>query len=212
MDHILQAERAVTPDSERRKVTLLFADIRGFTSLSENMRPEDVVALLNEYFERMIEVIFRNHGTLDKFLGDGLMVIFGAPEHDDHQEENAIRAALEMQAEMRALSAAWQELGRKEVRIGIGIHSGYAVVGSVGSQRRMEYTAIGDCVNLASRLESATKEFGVDILVSDFTHAAARNGFTYKALGPVVVKGRKDAVNVFAVEGFSFSRRPPPAS
>ena len=138
---------------------------------SETLPPEKVVQLLNEYFESMVEVVFRNSGTLDKFIGDGLMVIFGAPQDDPNQEEHALKAAIEMQAELRKLAAKWKPEGLS-LRIGIGINSGPAIVGNIGSSRRMDYTAVGDTVNLASRLESTTKELGVGILISEYTYNA----------------------------------------
>ncbi len=184
---------------DRRRISVLFCDIRGFTSISENLPPEKVVQLLNEYFERMVEVVFRNNGTLDKFIGDGMMVIFGAPEDDPKQEENALKAAIEMQAELRTLAEKWKPEGLN-LRIGIGIHSGPAIVGSIGSSRRMEYTAIGDTVNLASRLESATKELGVGILISEYTHQALRGSFRFKSMGSVQVRGRTEPVMTYSVE------------
>ncbi len=198
MDSILESK--VDPlRGDRRRISVLFCDLRGFTTISEGLTPEKVVQLLNEYFERMVEVVFRNKGTLDKFIGDGLMVIFGAPEDDPYQEENAVKAAIEMQSELRALSVKWKAEGL-DLHIGIGINSGPAIVGNIGSSRRMEYTAIGDTVNLASRLESATKELGVGILVSEYTHNALRGSFRFKNMGSVHVKGRIDPVLTYSVE------------
>ncbi len=168
---------------ERRRITVLFSDIRGFTAIAEVMRPEAVVALLGEYFERMVDVVVRNQGTIDKFLGDGMMVIFGAPLDDPFQEEHAVNAAIEMQKELAVLNKRWEAEGRAPVRMGIGINSGAAVVGNIGSDQRMEYTAIGDTVNLASRLESASKDMGVDIVVSEHTYDAVRPLFRWKSVG-----------------------------
>ncbi|MGH8010989.1 MAG: adenylate/guanylate cyclase domain-containing protein [Candidatus Binataceae bacterium] len=186
---------------ERRRVTVLFADIRGFTAMSEKMRPEEVVELLSEFFDCMVEVVLRNHGTIDKYLGDGLMVIFGAPLDDPYQEEHAVTAALEMQARLRDLGSKWQSQGRPAVRMGIGINSGAAVVGNIGSTEHMEYTAIGDTVNLASRLEAVTKELGIDIIVSEHTYEAVRPLFKWNSTGEVRVRGRTDPVRTYAVEG-----------
>jgi adenylate cyclase len=185
---------------DRRRVSILFSDIRGFSTLSENLPPEKVVKLLNEYFERMVDVVFRNGGTLDKFIGDGLMVIFGAPEDDTYQEEHALRTAIEMQHELVLMSERWEMEGIR-IRIGIGINSGPAIVGNIGSSRRMEYTAIGDTVNLASRLESATKEFGVGILVSEYTYNAVRGAFQFKPMGAVQVRGRSEPVLAYSLVG-----------
>ena len=161
--------------------------------MSEKLPPEKVVALLNGYFEAMVEVIFRNNGTLDKFIGDGMMVIFGAPEDDPNQEERAVKTALEMQQELRQADRKVGG-GRDQDPRGIGINSGPAVVGNIGSARRMEYTAIGDTVNLASRLESATKELGVGILISEYTYNAVRGLFRFQEMGSVLVKGRTEPV------------------
>jgi adenylate cyclase len=157
-----------------------------------------VVRVLNEYFERMVEIVFRNKGTLDKFIGDGMMVIFGAPEDDPHQEEHALQTAIEMQRELRVLAKKWEAEGIK-LRIGVGINSGPAVVGNIGSPVRMEYTAIGDTVNLASRLESATKECGAEILISEYTYNGVRGSFQFEQIGPVQVRGRSEPVLAYAV-------------
>jgi adenylate cyclase len=198
MDSILDST-ADKLRGDRRRISVLFCDIRGFTTISESLSPEKVVQLLNEYFEKMVEVVFRNKGTLDKFIGDGMMVIFGAPEDDEYQEENALKAAIEMQSELRSVAEKWKPEGLN-LRIGIGINSGPAIVGNIGSSRRMEYTAIGDTVNLASRLESATKDLGVGILISEYTHNALRGSFRFKNMGAVQVKGRVDPVLAYSVE------------
>jgi len=158
-----------------------------------------VVTLLNDYFEAMVEVIFRHNGTLDKFIGDGIMVIFGAPEDDVYQEEHALRAALEMQRELGKLADKWAPEGIG-IRIGIGINSGPAIVGNIGSARRMDYTAIGDTVNLASRLESATKELGVGIVISEYTYNALRGAFRFREMGSIQVRGRTEPVLTYSPE------------
>ena len=200
LDTVLSSGQMPAVAGSRRRVTLLFSDIRGFTSISEKLRPEAVVELLNEYFESMVDIVFRNHGTLDKFIGDGLMVIFGAPVDDPDQEEHAIQAAIEMQQEVHRLSRKWALAGRSEIRIGIGINSGHAIVGNIGSNRRLEFTAIGDTVNLASRLESATKEVAADILISEYTYDAVRGAFNLKREGEIHVKGRTEPVMTYSVE------------
>jgi adenylate cyclase len=186
---------------ERRRITVLFCDIRGFTAMAEGMRPEEVVELLSEFFSHMVDVVLHNDGTIDKFLGDGMMVIFGAPVDDLNQEEHAVRAALEMQRELKRLAAAWEGQGRRSFKMGIGINSGPAVVGNIGSQEHMEYTAIGDTVNLAARLETASKELSAEIVVSEQTHSAVRPLYQWRPLGEVAVKGRAETVRAYAVEG-----------
>jgi adenylate cyclase len=203
MDSVLSSGQAPELKGDRRKITVLFCDIRGFSTISEKMRPEAVVAMLNEYFERMVDVVFRNQGTLDKFIGDGLMVIFGAPQDDPYQEEHALRAAIEMQRELALLDDKWRSQGRQPLRIGVGINSGPAIVGNIGSSRRMDYTAIGDTVNLASRLESATRELGVGILLSEYTYNGLRGAdprdFEARSMGAIQVKGRVEPVQVYAI-------------
>lgn len=206
-DQVIRSGQVPRLHGDRRKVTVLFSDIRGFTKISDGMAPEQVVQLLNEYFERMIEVIFKYHGTLDKFIGDGLMAVFGAPLDDLYQERNAVDAALEMQASLAELTERWQAQGFPALRIGIGINTGMAIVGNIGSNQRMEYTTIGDTVNLASRLESHTKVLETPILISEYTYVEVRNYFVMKTMGAVEIRGRTDPVTVYGVE----ARRPPSA-
>ena len=199
MDNIIDTGRLPTLHGDRRKITALFSDIRGFTTMTETMKPEAVVDILNEYFKCMVDVVFRNQGTLDKFIGDGLMVVFGAPAADPLQEEHAVRTAIEMQQELRQLSRKWEDERKPPVQIGIGINTGFAIVGSVGSEVRMEYTAIGDTVNTAARLESATKDHGVNILISASTYDAVRETFDAACIGAIRVKGRVEPVMAYSV-------------
>lgn len=198
MDSILKSGEGLQLTGDRRRITVLFCDIRGFSTMSEKLPPEKVVRLLNEYFESMVEVVFRNNGTLDKFIGDGMMVLFGAPEDDPYQEEHAMKTAIEMQEELHRLAEKWAPEG-VVIRSGVGINSGPAVVGNIGSSRRMDYTAIGDTVNLASRLESATKDLGVGILVSEYTYIALKGSFRFKEMGSIHVKGRTDPVLTYTL-------------
>ncbi|XZG70014.1 CHASE2 domain-containing protein [Chitinibacteraceae bacterium HSL-7] len=177
-------------------ITVLFSDIRGFTTLSESRTPEQVVDLLNRYFSRQVDVIFKHNGTLDKFIGDAIMAFWGAPVDNPRHADDAIAAALEM---AEALQRFKQELGDDlpDFDVGIGIHTGPAVVGFIGSDARLDYTAIGDTVNLSSRIEGQTK--GVArILVSAATRAAASaDAFTFEDKGTFSVKGREEAVQLF---------------
>jgi adenylate cyclase len=200
-DEILSSGKMAELKSERRKITVLFADVRGFTSLSENMSPEEVVSLLNEYFDKMIDAIFRYKGTLNKFIGDGFMAMFGAPADDPYQEEHAICAALDMQKSVQELREKFQRYRVMDFRIGIGINTGVAVVGNIGCNQRMEYTAIGDTVNTASRLESKTKELQVDTLVSEYTYVAVRNRFRFTKGDVLHVKGKAESIQVYSVDG-----------
>ncbi|HWP94607.1 MAG TPA: adenylate/guanylate cyclase domain-containing protein [Gammaproteobacteria bacterium] len=179
-----------------RVITVLFSDIRGFTTLSETRPPEEVVALLNRYFSRQVEVIFRHGGTVDKFIGDAIMAFWGAPREDGRQAENAVRAALDMTEVLAGFRTELAGLGSK-FDIGIGIHTGPAVVGFIGSENKLDYTAIGDTVNLASRIEGLTK--GVArILVSEATRHACGDGmFEFIDHGMFKVKGREQPVRLF---------------
>ncbi len=209
LDKILHGEAATKVEGERRKITVLFSDIRQFTQLSETMPPEQVVSLLNEYFDRMIDVIFSNFGTLDKFIGDGIMVEFGTPLDDPLQEEHAVQAALGMMEALKKLNAEWLKQSKTNFRIGIGIHTGLAIVGNIGSEKRMEYTAIGDTVNVAARLEQLTKQLQKGILISETTYMGLQRRFTCQSLGMVQLPGRLEPIHIFTPEAFSFE--PPPS-
>jgi adenylate cyclase len=202
MDSVLTSDTGTLLRGDRRRISVLFSDIRGFSKISEKLAPEKVVQLLNDYFELMVEVVFRNHGTLDKFMGDGLMAIFGAPENDPYQEENALKAAIEMQQELAKLQIRWEAEGIR-ICIGVGIHSGPAIVGTIGSSRRMEYTAIGDTVNVASRLQTATKELGANILISEHTYYGAKGAFAFRNMGTIMIRGREEPLTVYALDGSS---------
>lgn len=187
--------------SSRRRLTVLFSDIRGFTSLSERLAPETVVELLREYLSEMTEVVFKHGGTVDKYIGDAIMALYNAPlEMPDHAAR-AVRTALEFQERLGTLAAKLPGLGRSALRCGVGIHTGEAVVGTAGSRQRLEYTAIGDTVNLASRLEGLTKDLGVSIVISETTCQEVRDLFETLYLGEVHVKGREAPVRVYTVLG-----------
>ncbi len=188
------------PDSFRlggvnQTITVLFADIRGFTTLSEHENPEKVVGLLNRYFTAMTEIIFEHGGTLDKYIGDGLMAIFGAPTATPNDAMNAVRAAIAMQKRLIILNEELRLAGFASINVGVGLHTGEATIGYVGSDQRSEYTAIGDTVNVASRLEGAAK--GGQILVSEATAAAAGNIFSMTQMAPIPVKNRVQPINLF---------------
>jgi adenylate cyclase len=183
-------------EGRTREVTLLFSDIRGFTTLSETRAPEEVVAILNRYFTRQVEVIFRHGGSLDKFIGDAIMAFWGAPLDDPRHAEHAVACALDMAGELLAFRDELGEAG-KAFDVGIGLHSGPAVVGLIGSERRREYTSIGDTVNLASRIEGLTKEAGRRILVSRETMQRCAGAFDFVSCGTYPVKGRAQPVELF---------------
>jgi len=185
-------------ESEVRHVTVMFLDIRNFTTFSESRSPDEVVTYLNRLFAFMVDEVNSHGGIVNKFLGDGFMAVFGAPLEDGQSELNALGAALAISDRLKEALAA----GLEPTRIGIGLHSGPAVTGNVGSQQRQEYTLIGDVVNLASRIESQTKATGAEILVSkDVWDAARIHGSLSEgqSIGPVRVKGREAAVELFRI-------------
>jgi adenylate cyclase len=199
VEEILKDPEHLVLTGERREATVLFCDIRGFTPLSERMSPEDVVLLLNEFYALMIETVFKHDGTLDKFLGDAVMAVFGAPiAHPDHAVR-AVRTAIAMQEGITALNEARAKEGKERIQVGIGVSVGEVVAGTVGSGERMEYTVIGDSVNLASRLESNAKPGR--ILISERTYDKVRNLVEVVPLGPIKVKGKEEQVEVFELVG-----------
>jgi len=181
--------------AEAREISVLFSDIRGFTALSEVSAPEAVVAMLNDYFSRQVGVIFAHGGTLDKFIGDAIMAFWGAPAAQEDHAARAVSAALEMSEALEEMRGKLGKIGTG-LEIGVGIHSGSAVVGLIGSNDRLDYTAIGDTVNLASRVESTTKGIA-RVLVTEATRNAAGDGFQWRDCGTHQVKGREEGVRLF---------------
>lgn len=178
-------------------VTILFSDVRGFTTLVEQADPQKVVSALNDYFSEMTEIIFQNNGTLDKFIGDGLMALFGAPESSPDDPTNAVRTAIQMQRRMVSLGQELTRYGFPPISIGIGINTGEVTVGYIGSERRMDYTAIGDAVNLTARLEG--KAAPGQILISQATATLIQETYPLRSLGPLQVKGKINLVETYEV-------------
>ncbi len=182
---------------ERRVVTVMFSDIRGFTSLSERLKPEELVNLLNEFLTPMTDIILKNGGMLDKYIGDAIMAVFNAPVDLEDHADRACRSALEMLSSLRDLNVRFRrELGF-ELEIGIGINTGEAVVGNMGSRQRFDYTAIGDTVNLASRLEGLNKVYQTKIIISEHTRRELRGNFLLRKLDRVIVKGKREPVTIY---------------
>jgi adenylate cyclase len=187
----------------RRELTVLFSDIRGFTAVTERGDPEELVSQLNEYFSRMVEIVFRHRGTVDKFVGDMVMALFGAPVDDVDHAEHAVAAATDMVAELGELNRKWAGEGRAQLDIGIGVNSGEMIAGNIGSSSIMSYTVIGDNVNLGARLESLNKDFGCRIIISEATRSRLKRHYELRSLGEVVVKGKTKPVAIFEVQAAS---------
>ena len=185
----------------RRDMTVLFSDIRGFTAVSEHAQPEEIVGMLNEYFSAMVDLVFARKGTLDKFVGDMVMALFGAPLDDPQHADHAVEAALDMVEALAVLNARWKNEGRPELDIGVGINTGPMIAGNIGSSAIMSYTVIGDAVNLGSRLESLNKQYGTRIIISEATRQRLSCEYRLRPLGDVLVKGKTQPVAIFEVLG-----------
>lgn len=202
VDELIAHPEKLNLGGVRRELTILFSDIRGFTSLSEKMRPEELVNYLNDYLSAMTAVIMQNKGVVDKFIGDAIMALWNAPLLNEDHRAYGIRTALLMQRRLKEFNAEMKARGEPEIKIGVGINSGEVVVGNLGSHQRFDYTAIGDDVNLASRLESLTKFYGVGILASEKTAAAVKDKFVLRHIDTTAVKGKQAGVTLFEVMGF----------
>ncbi len=196
-DHLLSSH--FKPGGEKRIVTVLFSDIRGFTGISERETPEQIVELLNEYFQRMHGPILAHRGIVNKYIGDAIMALFNAPlEVPDHPDQ-AVLAAIEMIEQREELNRKLRDTGLPAIKTGIGIHTGEVVAGNIGAKERNEYTVIGDAVNLASRLEGVSRKFSEDIMISRETMELIQGDFSFKRLGNVQVKGRETPVEVYTL-------------
>ncbi|MBL8770678.1 MAG: GAF domain-containing protein [Phenylobacterium sp.] len=200
-DQLLSAGELELGGTEQ-KVTVMFSDIRRFTSIAEALGPRDTVSLLNEYFTEMVDVIFQHGGILDKYMGDGIMALFGAPIVGPNDADNAVAAADDMMARLAELNRRRAAAGQEALAIGIGFSSGPTVVGNIGSSRRLDYTVIGDTVNLASRLEGTTKQYGAGILLSEFTVRDLQKPATLRELDLIRVKGKDRPVAVYESLGY----------
>jgi adenylate cyclase len=182
-------------------LTVLFSDIRGFTTMSETTPPEKIVEMLNVHFSVMADIILRHNGTIDKYIGDAIMAFWGAPVRTQDHPEQAVRAAQEMIKAVQDVNARLKESGfQHDVKIGVGINTGVATIGEIGSEKKKNYTIVGDTVNLASRLESITKEYGTPLVFSEFTYEKVKNKIDCRLLGNVKVKGREQPVTIYTAE------------
>jgi adenylate cyclase len=194
--------------TSRRLVTVLFSDIRGFTSISEKLEPEQVAEMLREYLSEMTEIVFKHGGTVDKYIGDCIMALYNVPFEDAEHAIKAVRTGLEFQERTLAVSQRWEAKLGVAIRNGVGINTGEAVVGTLGSRQRLEYTAIGDTINLGSRLESITKEYKTNIIISESTYEHVKGQFVTRELGDVTVKGKTRPVKIYAVLPDNIRRHP----
>jgi adenylate cyclase len=210
-DSIISAEKAKKYDSiyikidieggEEREMTVFFSDIRGFTTISEQTTPTELVRILNEYFTQMTAEVLRTGGVVDKYIGDAVMAFWGAPIDDPDHADHAVEAALAMIEKLKLLNQKLRAQGDPEIKIGIGLYSGKAVVGNVGSNDRFDYTVIGDTVNAASRLEGLNKEYKTQIIISESVKNKLKKQYPLVCLGCTPVKGRKEPINIYTIEG-----------
>lgn len=201
VDEILRHPQQVKLGGEKQEVTLFFSDVAGFTSISEKLEPEVLVKLLNEYLSLMTDIIMQYGGNVNKYLGDGIMAFFGAPRYAPDHASQACRAALECQRQLRQFQANWSAQGYPNVATRIGLNTGQVVLGNVGSPSRMEYTAMGDSVNLASRLEGANKHYGTQILLGMQTYQLAQHDIVAREIDALRVKGKQQPVVVYELLG-----------
>lgn len=197
VDEILKSPNTLLLGGSNSSITALFSDIRGFTSMSEKLKPQVVVQILNEYFADMTPIVFEHQGLLDKFMGDGLMALFGVPYACDEAASNAVAAAIAMQRRMTAVNVELKTQGLSEIAIGIGINTGTATVGYIGSRDRTDYTAIGDSVNLAARLEQ--RAVAGQIIISRSTRDAIGSQFPVRPCAQIMVKGKQEPVEIYEV-------------
>ena len=184
---------------KKANVTVLFADIRGFTTMSEKLSADEVSVILNEYFTEIEPIVTRHNGVINKFIGDAVMAIFGEPIQDENHPKNAVKCACEMLEKVKELQTKWLEEGKPKIEIGIGINTGEAFVGNIGSEKRMEYTVIGDMVNLASRIESNNKIYKTNLLISSSTYASVRSIVDVVKISNVKIRGKEKALDLYEV-------------
>jgi adenylate cyclase len=182
----------------KETVTVLFSDVRGFTELSENLPPEQVVEILNFYFTKMTEAVHKHHGTVDKFIGDAIMAIWGAPVRSAAHAIDAVNAAVDMMQKLKEVNAWMNEKNYPPLKIGVGINTGEAILGSVGSEQKADYTVIGDTVNVASRLEGITKQYGCEIIISENTKRALKDRIPCQVVDLIKVKGKAHTTKIFS--------------
>jgi adenylate cyclase len=201
VDKLIENPELMALGGEERELTILFSDIQGFTTMSEKLTPHELVTLLNELLDELSLIIFKNKGTIDKYIGDAIMAFWGAPIPDENHAYNACVTAIEMQEKLKELRERWKKLGRPEIKMRIGINTGKVIVGNMGSKVKFNYTVIGDDVNLASRLEGANKEYGTSIMIGESTYEKVKDKVVARELDLLVVKGKTEPVKVYELIG-----------
>jgi len=202
LEEILKDPKNISLGGEEKFITILFSDIRGFTSVSEKLSPQKLVEMLNQYFNAMSGEILKHKGILDKYIGDAIMAFWGAPILDENQADNAVQAAIGMVEQLENFNKKQKEKGLPEINIGIGIYSGLAVVGNIGSETRFDYTAIGDSVNIASRIEGLTKTYQTKIIISETVKEKLKGNYFLELLGSVPIRGRQEPINIYKCQNF----------
>ncbi|MBI3046533.1 MAG: adenylate/guanylate cyclase domain-containing protein [Candidatus Harrisonbacteria bacterium] len=199
LEEILKNPDKVKLGGETREVTVFFSDVKGFTTLSEKTSPQELVKVMNEYFTLMTEEVLKRGGVLDKYIGDAIMAFWGAPIGDEQQADHALQAAIGMTEKLKTLNAKLKKSGKPEIGTRIGIYTGPALAGNIGSELRLNYTVMGDTVNVASRLEGINKEYGTQIIIGESTKNKLKGKYDLKSLGSVAIKGRAEPLNIYTV-------------
>jgi adenylate cyclase len=189
-----------------KELTVMFSDIRGFTTLSEGLTPDELVLLLNEYLGEMTEAVFANQGTLDKYIGDAIMAFWGSPYPQEDHAVRGCKCALQMIRGLEKLNRKWKSEGRAPLAIGIGLNTGPVNVGNMGSAKRLAWTVMGDNVNLASRLEGITKTYRISVVIAEGTYQQVASRFTCRELDRIAVKGKSHAVKIYELMGMAAER------
>ena len=197
---LVENQQEVVLGGESKKISLMFCDIRSFTAYCEERSPAEVVEILNEYLTRMSEIIIRYHGTLDKYIGDEIMSFWGAPLEQPSHAKLAVQAGFEMLMELKKLTLKWEKEGKKPFSVGIGINTGEVIVGNIGSAIRMDYTVIGDPVNLAARVEALTRKFNSDFLITETTYQLVKDIVQARKIGALQVRGKKEPSMIYSVD------------
>lgn len=207
VNEIIKNPERLVLGGEERRITVLFSDIRGFTSISEGLKPDALVKLINDYLTPMSDVVLKNAGTIDKYMGDAIMAFWNAPLDQPDHPHRACKTAIEMLKKLDELNRVWEQAGISKLDIGIGLSTGRAVVGNMGSNMRFDYTVMGDTVNLGSRLEGLNKEYGTHIIVPKFTYMDVQDEFALRELDYVRVKGKDHPIQIFELMGYKTDSR-----